>query len=127
MNAIVVELCPGALDALRADRPAGAGAVVLFEGVVREDEGGRRLLALDYEAYEPMATRQLQALCRDVLEKHGLKTIRVRHSVGRVPVGACSFQLAVAAPHRKEALRAMDEFIDRLKVDVPIWKSPVFA
>src|SRR5512140_1261976 len=99
----------------------GVGAVVLFEGVVREGEGGGVIEALDYEAYEPMARMELARLAGEVLERHGLSGVVVEHSRGRVPVGECSFRLVVTAGHRKEALAAADEFIDRLKRDVPIW------
>ncbi len=102
-----------------------AGAVVFFEGVVRAEEDGRPIQALDYEVYEPMATRELQRLAEDVLRSFGLLAVSVAHSRGRVPVGQCAFRLSVAAAHRAEALRAVEAFIDRLKRDVPIWKTPV--
>ena len=104
-----------------------AGAKVVFDGVVRAIEEGRPLIALEYQTYEPMAQNQLRDLAADIIAKHGLLGVIVRHSRGRVPVGAVSFRMTVLAPHRKEALTAMDEFIDRMKRDVPIWKSPVFA
>jgi molybdopterin synthase catalytic subunit len=107
--------------------PGGAGAVTIFEGIVRRLEDGRELDALDYQAYEPMARDQLRRLCEDLIQRHGLLAIDVAHSRGRVAVGECSFRLVIHAPHRQEALAAMDEFINRLKRDVPIWKSPVWA
>lgn len=106
-------------------RPGGAGAIVVFEGVVRGDEGGDPIDALEYEAYLPMAKNQLEALAREVGASHGIAMMRVEHSTGRVPVGACSFRLTVASAHRAEALEAMGEFIDRMKRDVPIWKRVV--
>ena len=105
----------------------GSGAVAMFLGVVRGDENGRSIGALDYQVYEPMATRQLEELVRDLISRHGVSRIAVWHSRGRVPVGAVSFRLVVEAPHRKEAIAAMGEFIDRMKADVPIWKTPVWA
>jgi molybdopterin synthase catalytic subunit len=77
--------------------------------VVRPTEATQLIVALDYEAYEPMATRLLQRLGDELIHKHGLLALSVEHSVGRVPVGACSFRLCIAAPHRKEALAAMEE------------------
>jgi len=103
-----------------------AGAVVCFEGVVRASENGRPITALDYEVYEPMATRELQRVAEDVLRSCGLLAVSVVHSRGRVPVGQCSFRLHVAGAHRAEALRAVAVFIDRLKQDVPIWKTAVY-
>jgi molybdopterin synthase catalytic subunit len=105
----------------------GAGAIVLFDGIVRPSEDDRPINALDYEAYLPMAEKQLRELAQSTLEKHGLLAVCVEHSRGRVPVGRCSFRLRIASTHRKEALRAMDAFIDQLKQDVPIWKKPVYA
>ena len=104
----------------------GAGALLVFEGLVRELEAERQITALNYLTYEPMAQMQLESLAADTACRHGLLGIQALHSRGRIPVGACSFRLTIAARHRKEALAAMDEFIDRLKRDVPIWKSPVF-
>ncbi|MBZ0172892.1 MAG: molybdenum cofactor biosynthesis protein MoaE [Phycisphaerales bacterium] len=109
----------------RPDDPT-CGAWVVFEGVVRETEDGRPLSALDYTAYEPMARDQLAELAESVLKTHGLTRLMVEHSRGEVPVGSCSFRLSIASGHRREALAAMGEFIDRMKKDVPIWKSPVW-
>ncbi len=105
---------------------AGAGAVVVFDGVVRPLEEGRTLEALDYEAYRPMADRQLERLAARAVADHGVMACLVWHSVGRVAVGEASFRLVVASAHRREALRAMDWFIDAMKKDVPIWKRPVW-
>ncbi|MGH7131778.1 MAG: molybdenum cofactor biosynthesis protein MoaE [Phycisphaerales bacterium] len=106
---------------------AGAGAVLVFEGIARPTEDTRPIDALDYQAYEPMASNELTALASDVLTRHGLLAISVTHSRGRVPAGKCSFRLVVWSRHRREAIAAIDDFIDRLKRDVPIWKSPVWT
>jgi len=104
-----------------------AGALVCFEGIVRELEQGHRVVALDYEVYEPMATRELQRLAEELARSAGLLALSVEHSRGRVPVGKCAFRLRVASQHRAAALHAVAAFIDRLKQDVPIWKHPVYA
>ncbi len=117
--------CRGANEL--AQRTTNVGATIVFEGVVRALEGERRLDALEYQAYEPMASQILTALARDILAKHGLISITVEHSRGRVAVGERSFRLAVHSAHRKEGLAATDEFIDRMKCDVPIWKLPVYS
>jgi molybdopterin synthase catalytic subunit len=103
----------------------GGGALFCFEGFVRPTEDEKPIVALDYEAYEPMATKELTRLSEDIVQKHGLISICVEHSKGRVLVEECSFRLRIASYHRKEGIRAMDEFIDRLKQDVPLWKSAV--
>jgi molybdopterin synthase catalytic subunit len=107
--------------------PAGAGAELVFEGIVRDREGDELIRALDYNAYEPMAQTMLRRLAEELATRLGLLGVGVEHSRGRIPVGQRSFRLVIAAPHRKEALAAMDEFIDRMKRDVPIWKHPVWA
>ena len=125
---ISVQLVEGALPVGEAFAPrgvGGAGALLVFEGVVRPFEDESPITALDYEAYQPMAEMQLQRLAEDVAEIHDLIALHAVHSTGRVEAGACSFRLHVAAAHRGEALAAMSEFIDRMKRDVPIWKSAV--
>ena len=101
----------------------GVGAALMFDGVVRAMEGDRMVVALAYEAYEPMAGRVLRELGESIARKHGLSRLSVWHSRGRVPVGMVSFRLIVEAAHRAEALAAADAFIDAMKRDVPIWKS----
>ncbi|MDA0214758.1 MAG: molybdenum cofactor biosynthesis protein MoaE [Planctomycetota bacterium] len=103
------------------------GATITFEGIVRAFEGERQIRALDYEAYEPMASQTLAGLAQDILDKHGLNSILIEHSRGQVPVGGRSFRFVVQSAHRKEALAATEDFINRMKCDVPIWKSPIYA
>lgn len=103
------------------------GAIVTFDGIVRPTEEGRPLAALSYEHYEPMASEQLRALAEDILQKHALIALQCLHSRGRVNIGECSMRVIVCSAHRKEALAAMGEFIDRLKKDVPIWKSVIWT
>ena len=105
----------------------GAGAVIDFEGIVRPDEGGRGIEGLNYQTYDPMAQMSLQKLAEQACERFGLIGLSAEHSRGHVPTGQCSFRLRIAAAHRKEALAAMDWFIDVMKRDVPIWKQPVFT
>ncbi len=103
---------------------AEAGARVCFEGVVRPTENGAPIHGLSYEAYEPMASKQMERICANLIATHKVLAISVEHSVGWVPAGECSFRLRVASRHRKEAFDAMQAFIDLLKQDVPIWKTP---
>lgn len=105
----------------------GAGARLVFEGLVRRIEGGRDVESLEYEAYEPMASRMLERLAGDIVARHRLLGLRVEHSRGVVPVGRASLRVVIDGAHRAEALAAMGEFIDLLKRDVPIWKKPVWA
>ena len=99
------------------------GAEVVFDGIVRRREGEADIEALGYEAYRPMAENELARLAQLMIDTHGLIAVDVWHSVGRVPVDAVSFRLVIRSAHRNEALVAMGEFIDALKVDVPLWKK----
>ncbi|MGE3109225.1 MAG: molybdenum cofactor biosynthesis protein MoaE [Phycisphaerales bacterium] len=110
-----------------ASSAAGAfGAELTFDGVVRADEHGRSLSALRYEVYQPMAQRQLSELARQIVRAHSLLFLGVVHSRGVVPVGERSLRVIIRSRHRAETLAGMGEFIDRLKHDVPIWKSPIW-
>ncbi len=123
-----VEIVEGPLGAMAEPLTEdGRGATLVFDGVVRGIEGDREIVALDYEAYEPMASKQLRALSERLVHEHGLLSLWCWHSTGRVGVGEVSFRLAIVSRHRREALDAMDAFIDEMKRGVPIWKSPVYA
>lgn len=131
--ALLSEGSRAARDADGPLTPGVVGAGLRFEGIVRRAEaseahGGeeRDLRALDYQTYDPMAERELRALARLIAEQHGLSSLVVLHSRGRVAVGEVSFVLIVESPHRAEAIAALSEFIDRLKQDVPIWKRPIW-
>lgn len=127
---VSVRIHDGPLRPLPTEHDAGtksgrAGARVAFEGIVRDEESGSPIRALCYEVYEPMASRMLTSLAEEIAAARGLLAMHVEHSRGEVPVGACSFRLIVHAAHRQEALAAMDDFISRMKADVPIWKVAV--
>jgi molybdopterin synthase catalytic subunit len=99
------------------------GAVLDFLGVVRGDEHGRQIEGLDYEAYQPMAERQIEQIVRELLNEFPCREIEVVHRIGFVPVGEASIWVRVAASHRQEAISFLAEFMNRLKKDVPIWKQ----
>ncbi len=124
---VTIRLVDGPLSGAPPLRVAGAGAVVRFEGAVRPIEDGAAIAGLDYTTYDPMAGQELERLALRVLQEFGLMEVHVVHSRGRVLNHEISFRLDIASAHRKEALQAMDGFIDRMKQDVPIWKSPVPA
>ena len=98
------------------------GACVEFQGLVREIEGERALAGLHYEAYEPMAMRQLHRIFDELHTAHGCASVTFIHRLGWVPVGEASLFVRVLAAHRGEALRFCGDAIDRMKADVPIWK-----
>lgn len=99
------------------------GAVLTFEGIVRETEDEQKLDAIFYEAYEPMAEKELRKIFEDLGKKlHGQSVICI-HRLGWVPVGEVSLHLRICTAHRKESLQICAESIDLLKRDVPIWKA----
>ncbi len=103
------------------------GAVTVFEGTVRNNTRGRRTLYLDYEAYEEMADRQMQALAAEARERFGVRQITIIHRLGRLQVGETSVLIVVASAHRAQAFDACRWLIDTLKKTVPIWKKETFA
>jgi molybdopterin synthase catalytic subunit len=102
---------------------AGCGAIVEFAGVVRGEEDGAAIAALDYEAYEAMARSEITRTLRELAAEFPCESVVVRHRVGRVPVGEASIVVRVEAKHRAEAFGMVAAFMDCLKKDVPIWKK----
>ena len=109
----------------RLKRPEN-GAVVIFEGIVRDNSRGRPTLYLDYEAYEPMALKQLQGLAEQARERFGVGGVSIIHRIGRLQIGETSVLIAVASAHRSAAFDACRWLIDTLKKTVPIWKKEHF-
>ena len=113
--------------ALTRDRATsrGIGAVIYFLGIVREQEGQGTIAALDYEAFEKMATHQFEKIFEAVEQRWPIESIRLVHRIGTVPVNDPSLWIEVTAPHRGEAFAACQFIIDEMKEVVPIWKRPV--
>ena len=104
----------------------GAGATSLFVGAVREWHLGRRVIRIDYEAYEAMAAAELRATALDVAASHAGTRIAIEHRIGTLVVGEASVVVAVSHPHRAPAIAACAEVIEELKRRVPIWKREHF-
>ena len=102
------------------------GAIVIFDGIVRNHSRGRRTLFLDYEAYEPMALRQLQELASEARAKFAIRNLLIVHRLGRIEIGQSSVLIAVFSAHRAAAFDACRWLIDTLKRTVPIWKKEYF-
>jgi len=100
-----------------------AGAVVTFVGTTRNHNVGRKVLRLEYEAYERMARQEMRRLAKEAGERWPLCRVAMVHRIGVVPVGEASVAIAVSAGHRTEAFEACHWLIDRLKEIVPIWKK----
>ncbi len=105
----------------------GDGAVIVFEGVVRNNTGGRRTLFLDYECFVPLALRQLGEIGRGILKRHRVHAIALVHRIGRLQVREASVAIVVASAHRRAAFEASRDAIDEVKCKVPVWKKEHFA
>src|SRR5262245_3929480 len=107
---------------------AAAGGIDVFLGTTRADvRDGRKLLALDYEAYPEMAEQQMRDIARRAREKWPVLKIAILHRVGRVEIGQPSVLIAVSTPHRADAFEVCRFVIDTLKKEVAIWKKEVWS
>ena len=105
-----------------------AGALATFEGTVRAESAcDKTLAALEYESYEGMAVRQMEALRNEAISKHAILDAAIVHRLGRIRLGETSILVVVASAHRAEAFAACQWIVDRVKADVPIWKKDVWA
>lgn len=116
------------LNALvRETEDHGSGALAVFTGTVRNENEGREIEALRYEAHIALAEKTLRALEREVLERFGARRCRIQHRIGTLPLGEPSVMVVVRAAHRDEAFRACRYAIDELKGRAPIWKEERYA
>jgi molybdopterin synthase catalytic subunit len=100
------------------------GAAVYFAGVVRSEEGGQAISAIDYEAFQRMAEHQFELIFQQIEQHWPVESVRLVHRVGLVKVNEPSLWVEVIAPHRGEAFAACQFLIDEMKRVVPIWKKP---
>ncbi len=106
----------------RVMRPSD-GAYVLFEGVVRNHHEGRAVESIFYDAYRPMAEKEIEIILRDVAKQFPDVAIALAHRLGHLEVGESSIAIACSSPHRGESFAACRMMIDRVKQTVPIWKK----
>ena len=104
---------------------AGMGAVIYFLGVVRGEEEGKAIRAIEYEAFEKMVTHQFNLLFDEMAKRWPIESVRLVHRTGVVKVNEPSLWVEVVAPHRGEAFAASHWLIDEMKRVIPIWKKPV--
>ena len=102
------------------------GAIVIFDGIVRNHSRGRRTLYLEYEAYEEMALTKLKNLAAEAIERFGIRNVGLVHRLGHLEIGESSVLIAVYSAHRAAAFEACRWLIDTLKHTVPIWKKEFF-
>jgi len=106
---------------------AADGAVCFFVGVVRNENRGRAVLRLEYEAYEEMALPLMEEIAAETGRRFPVTDVRLVHRLGALEIGEASVAVAVASPHRAEAFGACRFAIDTLKAQVPIWKKELYA
>lgn len=124
---VAVTTAPLDLLALAADLSGdGDGAVASFAGLVRDHNQGRRVLFLEYEAYEPLAVKALQRIVDEAREAWPATRLALQHRIGRLEIGEASIIIAAASPHRADAFAACRYAIERVKQIVPIWKREHF-
>lgn len=99
------------------------GAYVLFEGVVRNHHEGKAVESIFYDAYRPMAEKEIEAIVREIEAQFPAVALAVVHRLGQLVVGDSSIAIVAASPHRAEAFAACRMMIDKIKETVPIWKK----
>ena len=111
---------------LNGVRDPSAGGIAIFVGTVRNKTQSKTVLRLDFEAYEPMALKEMQKIADDIVERWDAINVYIHHRVGELSVGEIPVIISVATPHRNEAFKACEYAIDTLKETVPIWKKEIF-
>lgn len=105
-----------------------AGAIVTFDGVVRNQTKGREVVSLHYEAYEPMAVKEMRKVGEEIRTRWpDVLHIGIIHRFGELQVTESSIAIVITSPHRRVAFEACHYAIDRVKQTVPIWKKEIFA
>jgi molybdopterin synthase catalytic subunit len=123
------QIVDGPIDAdevrRRVEHP-GNGAICVFYGVVRDHAlSGKATRFLDYEAFQEMAIAKMAEIAAEIRQRWGIEHVAMTHRIGRLAIGEASVVIAVGTPHRKLAFDACEYAIDRLKVEVPVWKKEI--
>lgn len=114
-------------EAQRLVACSSTGATSIFVGTTRDTFDGKSVVRLEYEAYVPMAEKELKKICNQMRTKWRVRHICILHRLGVVPLLEASVIVAVSSVHRKESLEAVQFCIDSLKASVPIWKKEIYA
>lgn len=128
-DSFAITFAPLSLDAVYrlADDPAN-GAIVVMNGTVRQETDGKPVVALDYQAYEPMAIAIFQQIAAQIRQQWStVNRVAIHHRIGKLRIGEISVLVAIGAPHRGEAFDACRYAIDQLKHNAPIWKKEFWA
>lgn len=124
------QLSPTPLDSAKLSQgftAAGAGAFTCFEGRVRDNNEGKSVVALDYEAYEPLCRAEMERIFQEAQSRFAVIDIKTAHRTSKLKVGELAVWVGVLAAHRDEAFIACRYVIDELKKRLPIWKKEYYA
>ncbi|MDE3213171.1 MAG: molybdenum cofactor biosynthesis protein MoaE [Bacteroidota bacterium] len=111
----------------RHQTKTGIGGHSIFLGQVRSDDiEGKKVSAIEYTAYEEMALEKMHEIREDIFAKYPLTCMHVHHSLGKVPAGALCLFVFTSAPHRKAAIDACSETVERIKAELPVWGKELF-
>ncbi len=114
-------------DVLRSSlQDRSCGALVVFEGLVRDHHLGKKVVALSYQCYRPMAFRILNSIREAALERWEITELFIIHRVGKIPIGEAAVFVAVTSAHRQEAFEACAWAMDEIKLEAPIWKRETY-
>ncbi|XP_043495730.1 molybdopterin synthase catalytic subunit [Polistes fuscatus] len=102
------------------------GAISSFVGTTRDNFENKKVIKLEYEAYEPMALKEMNNICDKIRLQWNIENIAIYHRLGEVPVTEASVIIIVSSPHRQDCLKAVDYAINSLKASVPIWKKEIY-
>ena len=113
-------------EAIQFAESGNSGAVSVFIGTVRNNTQGKKVVSLEYEAYEAMAVKKMEDIAYEARQKWPIEKIAIIHRIGKLSIGETAVVVAVSTPHRKEAFEACQFLIDTLKKVVPIWKKEIY-
>lgn len=111
----------------RLHHPSDCGGYVCFDGLVRDINGGQRVLRLDYETYDVLAIKEMRRIAEEAMERFGLRVVNAVHRKGSLAIGDTAVLVQVMSRHRREAFEGCRFVIDQIKRRVPIWKKEYYA
>jgi molybdopterin synthase catalytic subunit len=126
---MLIRVTPDELDTVEAIQAVGspaAGAINVFLGVVRDNNLGRKVQYLEYDAYPSMAEKVMRELAEEAKERFGLEDCAVLHRTGRLEIGEASLLIAVSCGHRSASFEAGHWLVNEVKKKVPVWKKEVW-
>ena len=126
VNILISDKALSSENAEKLVEDSSAGGIVLFIGTVRDQTREKKVVRLEFEAYEPMAKKEMQKIAEEIEKRWSALHIVIHHRIGILDVGEIPVIIAISTPHRKAAFEACEYAIDTLKETVPIWKKEVF-